>query len=511
MKDCLLFLISILCISGISTAQLCTGSKGDPIINITFGTTQQPISTSKTNLTYVRSCPYDTSSYTIQNLIFGCGETPSAKSWHMLAGDHTKDLNGQYMLVNASWAQGVTHPLQVIYRDTATGLCSNTTYEFSAWLANPMSNLACDGKPLLTNIRFTVTSLKGDTIATATTGPLPVRDGKIWQKNGVAFSLPSNVDALVVTVSMDPERGCGNAIVVDDITLVMCGPSVMATLDDKTEPANVCADYKDPFLLKASYSPGFNDPMVQWQSSLDSGKKWSDMPGINTTSYKIPRRTSGTIVYRMAVAERANISSLNCRVVSNPIYTEIHPVPPHNPPKNVIGCISKDLRLPEANLTSLKNEWSGPNGFSSTDPKAIVSNISSADTGMYLLKQVYYFGCTTLDTFNLKVFPSTTISTRTLYGVCQGQTIQLSASGTGTFKWTPATGLSSDVVANPVITPKDSAMYKVVVTNNFGCKDSADVTINVFRKPVAAAGIEHTIVAGDTVKLMGFTGGTAII
>lgn len=490
-------------------AQICNGSSGDPIINVTFGTAHLPLSKTTTSLNYVGGCPFDTGSYTIQNLIFGCGENKDAKSWHMLAGDHTKDQNGQYMLVNGSWVLGVDHAPAIIHRDTAIGLCANTSYQYAAWLANVMSNLACEGKPLLPDITFTISSLTGTTLATVKTGGLPVKDARVWQQYGLLFKTPLNLDAVVLTLSIDAQQGCGNAFVVDDITFSMCGPAVTATIDGSSEPAKVCADYTNSFMLNGTYATGFNDPSVQWQNSIDSGKTWKDIPGATTLSYAIPRRDIGTIVYRLAVAERQNIKALHCRVVSNTIYTEVHPVPPHRAPQNIIGCISKDLQLPNTDPSALKIEWTGPNGYLSTNEKSIVPGIKNSDTGIYRLKQSFYFGCTSIDTFRLKVFPSTTISTQPLYSICEGTTIHLSASGTGTFKWTPSIGLSGDNIPDPVVTPHDSIMYKVVVTNTFGCKDSADVTINLYRNPVANAGPDKNIVAGDTVLLNASIKGTA--
>ena len=139
----------------------------------------------------------------------------------------------------------------------------------------------------------------------------------------------------------------------------------------------------------------------------------------------------------------------------------------------------------------------------------MVANITYADTGIYELKQEFYYGCISIDTFNVQVFPSTTLATQTEYSICEGNSIQLFASGDGTFKWTPSTGLSTDGIANPVASPHDSTVYKLVVTNSFGCKDSADVTVNVFRNPMVDAGPGKTIVLGDTVLLKASLSGTA--
>jgi len=70
--------------------------------------------------------------------------------------------------------------------------------------------------------------------------------------------------------------------------------------------------------------------------------------------------------------------------------------------------------------------------------------------------------------------------------------------------------LSSITVPNPILTPKDSSLYKVVATNVYGCRDSAYVQVNLFRSPVANAGPDINIIKGDTAILKAYASGTAI-
>jgi hypothetical protein len=488
----------------LSQAQLCTGSLGDPIVNITFGMASQKLPGGVTTFDFVGGCP-GKGQYTMGNLILGCGETPSSHFWFLQAGDHTRDLNGQFMLVNAESTPGVIH------LDTALNLCGNTHYQYSAWITNVMEKvLACGGNPILPNIIFSVSTLSGQVIASGTTGDIPLEDSRVWRQYGITFTTPPAVNAVILTLSTHPPYGCGSAFAVDDITFSICGPSVSATIDGSPGPAGVCADYTNPFLLSGTYSSGFIDPAVQWQISADTGRTWVNIEGAATTSYQIPRRSVGVVLYRMVVGEKANINSVNCLVASNSIYTEVHPVPLHNAPQSIIGCINKNLILPATDSKALNIIWLGPNGYISTNPASIVSNITYADTGIYSLKQAFYFGCTSIDTFNLKVFPSTTIETQTLYSICEGNQVNLSASGEGSFKWTPSANLSNDAIPNPIATPADSTVYKVVVTNSFGCKDSADVAINVYKDPRASAGPDKEIMAGDTIQLEGYASGTKI-
>src|SRR4029079_15525683 len=84
--------------------------------------------------------------------------------------------------------------------------------------------------------------------------------------------------------------------------------------------------------------------------------------------------------------------------------------------------------------------------------------------------------------------------------LCEGQSEQLitSASDTVNYKWTPALGLSSDVVPNPLASPSKTTEYKVLIANRYGCQDSAYLTIFVNQKPVADAGPDRQINLGDS-------------
>lgn len=68
----------------------------------------------------------------------------------------------------------------------------------------------------------------------------------------------------------------------------------------------------------------------------------------------------------------------------------------------------------------------------------------------------------------------------------------------------------NDTIANPVAQPHDTTKYKVTVTNSFGCKDSAELTVNVFKNPYVNAGPEMQIMKGDSVVLNGTVTGTEV-
>jgi gliding motility-associated-like protein len=425
-----------------------------------------------------------------------------------MVGDHTpNDSEGNYMLVNAASTPGT------VYVDTATNLCGNTVYQLGVWVTSVMTKFACDGNPVLPDLKFQVKTLSGTLLGEDSTGYLPIVNERQWKIFGLSFQTPNNITAVIISISINPKFGCGSAFAIDDITLAPCSPSIIsATINGSTGPVDECADYTDVWNLNATYTPGFTDPEFQWQSSVDSGKTWTDIPGETTLFYKVPHRLSGTILYRICIAEKGNISSVNCRITSNEIHTGVHPLPESVPPETVFGCIDKNFYFPPADPKALKVSWVGPNGYSSTDFGAVIPAVSYKDTGLYKLKETFDFGCVLFDTFYLNVFPGTTISVSPTYPICEGMTENLlaSSSGGGTYKWAPAAGLSNDTIPNPVAHPDDSTRYKVVVTNSFGCKDSALVSINVYKKPVANAGPDKSINLGDTVTLDGSVKGTSV-
>src|SRR5687768_8471678 len=96
----IVFLLTLIFSHLFVRGQLCQGSLGDPIVNITFGTGANPgpaLAGAATNYSYANiDCPND-GQYAVRNSTTNC-----YNSWHSLQSDHTGDPNGYFMLVNAS-------------------------------------------------------------------------------------------------------------------------------------------------------------------------------------------------------------------------------------------------------------------------------------------------------------------------------------------------------------------------------------------------------------------------
>jgi hypothetical protein len=90
--------------------------------------------------------------------------------------------------------------------------------------------------------------------------------------------------------------------------------------------------------------------------------------------------------------------------------------------------------------------------------------------------------------------------------ICSGNTAQLSATGNGSFSWTPALTLNNPTTANPLATPTATTLYTVTVNNN-GCTATDQVLVTV-TNVVANAGADQNICAGASTQLSG-SGGTS--
>lgn len=484
--------------------QLCNGSLGDPIVNVTFGsdaTKNGPLKAGVTNLTYTNSsCPND-GEYTITNMSFGC----FSNSWLLMVGDHTGDTGGRFMLVNAS-----IDPSE-FYRDTVSGLCANTNYQLSTWVANVLKSTACGGAGVKPNLTFRVETTTGTLIQKFDSGDIPTENQKTWKQFGTYFTTPQGISSVVLRIINNSPGGCGNDLALDDITFRPCGPIIVATVDNVVTPlVNICENNQSSYLLSTSYPTSYSNPVVQWQLSLDTGKTWKDIPGQQSLNFTRKPTTGGSYQYRAVMSEASNFSSVQCRIASNVTIINVNPLPDVLADKNLLGCTGTDFRLQAVEGPSFTYQWSGPNGFTSQVRDPFIYHVTYTDSGLYMVVVKTDVGCTRTDSFHITVSPGTQAVISEGSNICEGSSTVLSASGGVTYLWTPATGLSDSSSANPIASPVDTVTYKVMVANQYGCKDSGYVLINVYKRLLVNAGPDKTLFEGDSVTLNGSIKGTPV-
>jgi gliding motility-associated-like protein len=488
---------AVFCCQLSSQAQICLGSLGDPIVNVTFGAGANPgppLAAASTQYTYLSNdCPND-GFYAVRNSTINC----FSPSWHSVVEDHTRDGRGYFMLVNASVQPGE------FYADTVRGLCSNTNFEFAAWVANIIRPSACNGNSINPDLTFTIAKTDGTLLNTYNTGSIAPEPSANWNQYGFFFTTPPNVSDVVLRIFNNSRGGCGNDLALDDITFRPCGPSIkVAVTGQSSDTIFDCGSTASTFNFSASISAGFSNPFFQWQQSTD-GSGWADISGANSTSFTVNFQagtTPGRYQYRLAAVELANAASLNCRIVSKPL-TVIKGTSPATT-VNINSPVCEGQPVTFTATGGSKYLWTRENGGLVVDNNPFtIPEIDRVLAGKIYVKVTADGGCFRLDSANLVVLPKpeATVSFNTA-GICNGNNIRLMASGGNGYKWTPALGLSAVDIPDPVAAPVTNTRYEVTVTSINNCTDTASVSIRVIEKVKADAGPDKTMLAGESVQL----------
>ncbi|MEO6229327.1 MAG: gliding motility-associated C-terminal domain-containing protein [Ferruginibacter sp.] len=485
-----------------SQAQVCTGSLGDPSVNVDFGTGNNPgnpLKSAITSYTFTSSSCPDDGSYTVVSSTAGCFNG----SWQNVSEDHTpNDTQGYMMLVNASFTPGD------FYVDTVKNLCANTTYEFAAWIMNVLLPTACSPNPIMPKLVFNIETVTGTILGTYSTGDIPSSATPTWKQYGLFFTTPANTNNVVIRLTNTAPGGCGNDLALDDITFRPCGPTILLSGNANKTDYDVCAGAPSNIPLSATIGAGYNNPVLQWQENINPGSNWVDIPGANSSTYIVNKSAVGIYKYRMVVADGSNITIPSCRVASNVVTVTIHDKPVVTSSNNGPVCAGTLINLLAAGgITYL---WNGPNGFTaSIDAPSRLAAVNNS--GQYNVTATDQYGCSntssTIVVVNAK--PTAGISSNKK-DICEGDSTRLNATGGTAYLWSPASGLSDASIANPIASPFDTTTYQVVVNSANNCTDTTTITVNVFKKPTADAGPDKIILKGQSVTLNGSASGSGI-
>ncbi len=478
-------------------AQLCQGSLGDPIVNITFGSGQQtgsPLSAATTSYQFVTNdCPGD-GFYTVRNRTNSC----FTSSWHSLAADHTGDPDGYFMLVNASFQPSA------FYIDTVSLTCSGTTYEFAAWMVNVLKTTACGGNGIKPNLTFNIEKTDGTVLQSYNTGNINADAEATWRQYGFFFSTPSGVNKVVLRITNNAPGGCGNDLALDDITFRPCGPKITSAFPGSGNLKELCYGEGGQVLLSSNVSSGYLNPFHQWQKSTNN-ISWTDIAGANNIAL-IENFTDQTPVgnhyYRLAVTQPENITSPVCRVVSSVLTVKVHAKPVTFVSNNGPACEYRPVILTATGGNGYS--WKGVAGFTANGAHTTIQHPTITHAGTYYVQVTNAAGCKTLDSTIVIIHPKPVATVSPLVQtVCAGDSVQLTAGGGTSYSWWLKPGISQPGSPAPKAAPADSVLYTVEVSNSAGCKDTASAKIDVLHLPKVNAGPDQSLLEGRSAHLNG--------
>ncbi len=166
-----------------------------------------------------------------------------------------------------------------------------------------------------------------------------------------------------------------------------------------------------------------------------------------------------------------------------------------NPNPNAVAVISNTLACSGSNVTLSGGgggsyNWSGPGGFSSSQQNAAINNAGVSASGTYSLIVSNNFNCSDTATVSLTVNQTPSPAVTAGASTCTGDSLVLTANGSGTINWYSDAALTNLVLANsPTYTPSISgtSTYYVTVTSN-GCSSAtASVTANNYNVQTGAS------------------------
>ncbi|UGS21758.1 T9SS type B sorting domain-containing protein [Flavobacterium cyclinae] len=320
--------IVLFCYTSNSFGQLgfCTGSSGAPIFyeNFGSGTTYGPaLPVGITNYTFVNSGFPQDGQYTIYNRT-----NLIPNNWHNSL-DRTPDnepdgINGKCLIVNASNTPGQ------FYRRTVTGLCSNTRFEFSAWLINiyNAASGACPGSGIPINVTFEIWD-ETDTILlrSGNTGNIAGTTTPIWNQFGLVFTMPAGQTSVILKMRNNGGGGCGNDLAIDDIMFRACGEnSTIINTSISGNTMTICPNSEITNPNLEVITSGSISHVYQWQQSNDN-TNFTDITGETSANFSIPTLTT-TTYYRVKVAQDiANLNNPFCSTFSDVYSVIINPAP----------------------------------------------------------------------------------------------------------------------------------------------------------------------------------------
>lgn len=144
------------------------------------------------------------------------------------------------------------------------------------------------------------------------------------------------------------------------------------------------------------------------------------------------------------------------------------------------GCGANTAIFTDKSVNAVKYHWDF--GDSQTDNKQNTSYVYNSN-GQYkvvLIASNAYCSDTTFKDISIDLPPALKLyNVTTDIRIKYGDTLQLNADGAVSYMWFPETFLNNSNIKNPVARPYEPIKYVVEGVNEFGCKDSAVVHIDI--------------------------------
>ncbi len=198
---------------------------------------------------------------------------------------------------------------------------------------------------------------------------------------------------------------------------------------------------------------------------------WTSVPAGFTSGSASPTDTPlQSTTYYLTVGDGVGTVTTSVSVIVNS-------VPTATALSNSPVCENKNIDLQSSGGSIYL--WSGPGGFTSTDPNPVINPALQANAGTYTVTVTNDLGCTAVATTVIVVNPVPVITVSSNSPVCIGSILNLTVSGGTSWSWTGPNSFTS-ISPNPAISPvtsADAGTYTVVATSADGCSTTGTTIV----------------------------------
>ncbi|MGE0637956.1 MAG: beta strand repeat-containing protein, partial [Bacteroidia bacterium] len=322
----------------------------------------------------------------------------------------------------------------------------NNSYTVTATISSPV-NVSCPG---LQDGGYTINASGGVTPYNY------ANNGLLFGTNNVFTGLPIGT----YTGFVRDSRGC---LASDQVTITtLAAPTAIIT-----GTASFCAGGSTQ-LFATSSTPGAGGFQgFQWQLN------GSNIGGATSAVYTASAAGNYTVVVT---------NTNNCSTTSAVTTVTVNPLPTItvNPFTTAI-CNGSSIALTASGASTYT--WSPATGLSATTGTTVTANPTSTQT--YTITGTDVNGCvnSTTKTVTVNNLPTVSVSP-TAPTICNGGSVQLTASGANSYSWAPSTGLLSTSGTTVTAQPTSTQTYTVTGTDLNNCSSTANVTVSVTNNPV---------------------------
>ena len=208
-----------------------------------------------------------------------------------------------------------------------------------------------------------------------------------------------------------------------------------------------------------------------------------------------------TVTPQTTTTYTVTVSGNNVCSASDDVVVTVNNLPNAEAGNDVVICLGQTANLTASGGTSYV--WSNSGLTASI-------NVSPSTATTYTVTVTDINSCSATDSLIVTVNALPVAVAGADVQICSGNSSTLSGSGGISYLWSPATGLSSVNIADPVASPTITTTYILSVTDANGCINTDNTIVNVWPLPPANAGANQAICIGGSATIVA-TGGVSYI